>query len=174
MANQFERITYETQDAIAVITINREASLNSMDARTSQEMYEAFASFRDDDSLRVAILTGRGTKSFSTGMDLVASLEVARGWSRPMTFTNWVSTDPVKHPEEPFHTEDLVSIDATRFSATPAWPGGFFASYHAYPYYPDGLRFQRSYIDYRTPDGRPAHTLRTYKICAHIMAIRRS
>lgn len=73
MANQFERITYETQDAIAVITINREASLNSMDARTSQEMYEAFASFRDDDSLRVAILTGTGTKSFSTGMDLVAT-----------------------------------------------------------------------------------------------------
>ncbi len=104
----------------------------------------------------------------AAGMDLVASLEVARGWSRPMTFTNWVSTDPVKHPEEPFHTEDLVSIDATRFSATPAWPGGFFASYHAYPYYPDGLRFQKSYIDYRTPDGRPdqyaayLQDLRTY------------
>ena len=104
----------------------------------------------------------------AAGMDLVASLEVARGWSRPMTFTNWVSTDPVKHPEEPFDTEDLVTIDATHFSATPAWPGGFFASYHAYPYYPDGLRFQKSYIDYRTPDGRPdqyvayLQDLRTY------------
>ena len=25
-------------------------------------------------------------------------------------------------------------------AATQAWPGGFFASYHAYPYYPDFLR----------------------------------
>lgn len=104
----------------------------------------------------------------AAGMDLVASLEVARGWSRPMTFTNWVSTDPVKHPEEPFHHEDLVTVDATHFAATPAWPGGFFASYHAYPYYPDGLRFQKSYLDYRTPDGRPdmyaayLQDLRTY------------
>jgi hypothetical protein len=104
----------------------------------------------------------------ATGLDIVAALEVARGWSRPMTFTNWVSTDPVKHPEEPFETEDIATVDATRFASTPAWPGGFFASYHAYPYYPDGLRFQKSYIDYRTPDGRPdqyaayLNDLRTY------------
>jgi hypothetical protein len=104
----------------------------------------------------------------ATGLEIVASLEAARGWSRPLTFTNWVSTDPVKHPEEPFDTEDIVTVDATHFVATPAWPGGFFASYHAYPYYPDGLRYQKSYIDYRTPDGRPdqyaayLHDLRTY------------
>jgi hypothetical protein len=104
----------------------------------------------------------------ATGLELVASLEAARGWSRPMTFTNWVSTDPVKHPEEPFYTEDLAVVDATNFVPTPAWPGGFFASYHAYPYYPDGLRFQKSYSEYRTPDGRPdmyaayLQDLRTY------------
>jgi hypothetical protein len=104
----------------------------------------------------------------ATGMDVVASLEAARGWSRPMTFTNWVSTDPVKHPEEPFETEDAATVDATHFASTSAWPGGFFASYHAYPYYPDGLRFQKSYIAYRTPDGRAdqyaayLHDLRTY------------
>ena len=34
----------------------------------------------------------------------------------------------------------MVSIDATHVRATTAWPGGFFASYHAYPYYPDFLR----------------------------------
>lgn len=91
----------------------------------------------------------------ASALDLVAGLEAARGWSRPITFTNWVSTDPVKHPEEPFDTEDLVTVDATHFLATPAWPGGFFASYHAYPYYPDGLRFQKSYIDFRKPNGQP-------------------
>lgn len=73
MSNQFERITYEKVEGVAVITINREESLNSMDARASQELHDAFADFRDDDSLRVAILTGTGAKSFSTGMDLVAT-----------------------------------------------------------------------------------------------------
>lgn len=73
MANSFERITYEKRDAIAIITINREESLNSMDAQTSREMFEAFSDFRDDAALRVAILTGIGAKSFSTGMDLVAT-----------------------------------------------------------------------------------------------------
>ncbi len=104
----------------------------------------------------------------ANGMEIVASLEASRGWSRPMTFTNWVTTDPLKHPEEPFESEDEAVVDGTHFSATPAWPGGFFASYHAYPYYPDGLRFQKSYIDYRTPDGRAdqyaayLNDLRTY------------
>lgn len=72
----FERITYEKRGAIALITINREQALNAIDARTSSEMYRAWVDFRDDDSLRVAILTGAGTKAFSTGMDLVAT---ARG-----------------------------------------------------------------------------------------------
>jgi E-phenylitaconyl-CoA hydratase len=72
----FSNIRYEKRDAIAVITINREGALNAIDAKTSSEMYRAWCDFRDDDALRVAILTGTGTKAFSTGMDLVAT---ARG-----------------------------------------------------------------------------------------------
>jgi hypothetical protein len=75
-------------------------------------------------------------------LDHLASLEAARGWSRPVTFTNWVTDDPLSHPDEPLPTEDLVSVDAMHLRATPAWPGGFFASYHAYPYYPDFLGLQ--------------------------------
>jgi hypothetical protein len=41
----------------------------------------------------------------------------------------------------------MVSIDATHIAATAAWPGGFFASYHVYPYYPDFLR-----LEYAGPD----------------------
>jgi len=73
-------------------------------------------------------------------LDHAAALEAARGWSRPMTFTNWVTTDPLHHAHEPLRTEDAVSIDAMHLHATAAWPGGFFASYHVYPYYPDFLR----------------------------------
>jgi hypothetical protein len=88
-------------------------------------------------------------------LDYAASLDAQRGWSRPMTFTNWVTTDPLVHPEEPFAGEDSVSVDATHLHATADWPGGFFASYHAYPYYPDFLSLQPSYLTYkRSRDGK--------------------
>jgi hypothetical protein len=75
-------------------------------------------------------------------LDHLASLEAARGWSRPLTFTNWLTDDPLSHPDEPLPDDDRVSVDAMHVRATPAWPGGFFASYHAYPYYPDFLGLQ--------------------------------
>ncbi|WP_210494916.1 hypothetical protein [Patulibacter sp. SYSU D01012] len=87
----------------------------------------------------------------AAGMDHVATLEARRGWSRPLTFTNWLTTDPLDHPSEPLGKEDLVSVDATHVRATGAWPAGVFASYHAYPYYPDFLRWE--YRDAQARDG---------------------
>ncbi|MCW3039338.1 MAG: hypothetical protein JWM31_1243, partial [Solirubrobacterales bacterium] len=87
----------------------------------------------------------------AAGMDLVATLEARRGWSRPITFTNWLTTDPLKHPSEPLSKEDRVSVDATHMRATHRWPGGLFASFHAYPYYPDFLRYE--YAGARAADG---------------------
>ena len=89
----------------------------------------------------------------AAGMDHVAALEARRGWSRPMTFTNWLTTDPLSHPAEPIHKEDMVSVDAMHIRATDAWPGGVFASYHVYPYYPDFLRWE--YRGARAADGTP-------------------
>jgi crotonobetainyl-CoA hydratase len=43
---------------------------NAISAATSRHMGEAFAQFRDDPSLRVAIVTGAGGKFFSAGWDL--------------------------------------------------------------------------------------------------------
>jgi hypothetical protein len=99
-------------------------------------------------------ITTRGkptsTESWLASMlDYLASLEAKRGWSRPLTFTNWVTTDPLRHPEEPLPQEDVVSIDAMHLAATSRWPGGFFASYHAYPYYPEFLALSRSYGSYK-------------------------
>jgi hypothetical protein len=99
-------------------------------------------------------------------LDHVAILEAKRGWSRPLTYTNWVTADPIRHPEEPFEFEDSIVVDAKHMAATPAWPGGFFASYHAYPYYPDGLRFQTDYLNYRRPS---TNTLDAYAGYIHAL-----
>lgn len=95
-------------------------------------------------------------------LDYTASLEAGRGWSRPLTFTNWLTTDPLHHPYEPLRREDAVSIDATHIAATQAWPGGFFASYHAYPYYPDFLRRTPRYAHAADPYSAYLRDLRRY------------
>ncbi|MCP4420689.1 MAG: crotonobetainyl-CoA hydratase, partial [Chloroflexi bacterium] len=48
---------------------------NAIDAATSRLMGELFCEFRDDPSLRVAILTGGGERFFSAGWDLKAAAE---------------------------------------------------------------------------------------------------
>lgn len=48
---------------------------NAIDATTSQLMGELFCDFRDDPTLRVAIITGGGERFFSAGWDLNAAAE---------------------------------------------------------------------------------------------------
>lgn len=96
----FKNIRYEKQGAIALLTIDREERLNSIDAQTSSEMARAWEDFRDDQDLRVAVLTGVGEKSFSTGMDLVAT---ARGENqfeggRPVPFGGFTKRLPIYKP----------------------------------------------------------------------------
>ena len=86
-------------------------------------------------------------------MDELAKQEVANGSSVPLTFTNWDTTDPLHHPDEPFDLEDAVSLDARHLRATESWPGGYFASFHAYPYYPDFLSHEPGLLNYRRADG---------------------
>ena len=58
--------------AILEVTIDRPKA-NAIDAATSRIMGETFASFRDDPTLRVAILTAAGEKFFCPGWDLKAA-----------------------------------------------------------------------------------------------------
>jgi crotonobetainyl-CoA hydratase len=58
--------------AILEVTLNRPKA-NAIDLATSRIMGETFAAFRDDEGLRVAILTGAGEKFFCPGWDLKAA-----------------------------------------------------------------------------------------------------
>ena len=95
----FEHIIYEKKGPVAVLTIDREGALNAIAGQTSREMQRAWEDFRDDDDLRVAILTGVGEKSFSTGMDLVAT---ARGENqfagKPAPFGGFTKRMPIFKP----------------------------------------------------------------------------
>lgn len=67
---------------------------------------------------------------------------------RPVAFVNWVTTDPLSHPYEPFESEDSVSLDPDTIKPTNEFQAGTFASYHIYPYYPDFLNETPEYINY--------------------------
>jgi len=81
-------------------------------------------------------------------IDRIAQLEASYGRTMPLTFSNWPTTDPLAHPTEPLETEDMAGIDANHLVASADWPGGMYASYHAYPYYPDFQRYEPGIADF--------------------------
>lgn len=67
----FVDIIYEKAvgEAIAKITINRPEKRNAFRSETVKELIRAFDDARDDSSIGVIILTGKGTKAFCSGGD---------------------------------------------------------------------------------------------------------
>jgi tetratricopeptide (TPR) repeat protein len=88
----------------------------------------------------------------------------------PIAFTNWPTLDPLYHVSEatrleeaalrqargesyegvPANTidfnDDETTVDATKIKATSSFLAGHFASYHAYPYYPDFMNLSSEYV----------------------------
>jgi hypothetical protein len=94
---------------------------------------------------------------------------------RPIAWTNWPTLDPLTHPTEATGAEervlraqagrplaratleydnDLLGLDANLVQPTPTNPAGVFASYHAYPYYPDFMNQDPGYSGARSREGR--------------------
>lgn len=73
-----------SDEGIALITINRPERLNAMDAEHYQALSQAWCRVRDERAIRVAIVTGAGEKSFTTGADiksfLTAPTELSELW----------------------------------------------------------------------------------------------
>ena len=93
---------------------------------------------------------------------------------RPVAYTNWPTLDPLTHPTETTVDEeiairsqrgervdrrpleydnDATGLDANLVRPTAAFPAGYFASYHAYPYYPDFMVLDPGYARARSSFG---------------------
>lgn len=73
---------------------------------------------------------------------------------RPLSFANWVTTDMLSHPNEPFENEDAVSVNTEHIKEKASFIPGCFASYHIYPYYPDSMNYQKDYSTYKDDTGK--------------------
>ncbi len=78
-----------------------------------------------------------------------------------ISFTNWVTTDMLNHPNEPLSNEDLVSVNLEHIKTKEDFKPGIFASYHIYPYYPDSMNYQKDYINFKDSEGK-TNTYRAY------------
>lgn len=97
--------------------------------------------------------------------------------ARPIAYTNWPTLDPLHHPTEPTRVEELAirrrlglptrtrlkeydndgeSLDAMLVRPGPENVAGYFASFHAYPYYPDFIGLDSAYGTAHSRDG-PSH-----------------
>ncbi len=63
-------VTIEKQNSIAILTFNREASLNAMSIGLAQGVAAALIDLENDPSVKGVVLTGAGTRAFCAGVDL--------------------------------------------------------------------------------------------------------
>ena len=63
-------VSFEVKNHIATVTLNRPEAMNSLDPESVGQLRDAWAEIRTSTDIRVAILTGAGTKSFCTGTDM--------------------------------------------------------------------------------------------------------
>lgn len=101
----YEQLTYETEDRVAILTLNRPERMNALSKRLVEEIKAAIAAADADPEIRVLIVTGAGDKAFSAGYDIKESAEAPkRGlaeWRARMqqdiafTYTPWDCSKPV-------------------------------------------------------------------------------
>lgn len=68
-------ILYEQRGAVALITLNRPSVLNAFRSEMFGYLLDLLARIRDDNSVRVIVITGRG-RAFSAGIDLEQQSEL--------------------------------------------------------------------------------------------------
>lgn len=65
-----ENVQLTVADGIATLVIDRPKQLNALNKQTLSEINEAFESMRENDAVKVVVMTGSGEKAFVAGADI--------------------------------------------------------------------------------------------------------
>jgi len=69
-AAEFQNLRVSAEDGIALVRMSRPEVLNALNTRLLDELEIAFQAFRQDEAVKVVILTGAGEKAFVAGADI--------------------------------------------------------------------------------------------------------
>ena len=75
-----EGVRCDVDGAVALVTIDRPAKLNSVTQEMSDRLVEVIEALNDDDAVRVVILTGAGERAFCAGSDIRTLDKYATPW----------------------------------------------------------------------------------------------
>jgi len=64
------KVIYEKRGEVAYVTLNRPEAMNAIDLETHKLLWEVWKDFRDDNDMRIAVVTGAGDEAFCAGADL--------------------------------------------------------------------------------------------------------
>ncbi|KAA9159786.1 enoyl-CoA hydratase/isomerase family protein [Amycolatopsis acidicola] len=70
-----DAVLFEASEGIAVITLNRPATRNCLSREVREGLRAAWSRFEAESALKIAILTGAGSKAFCAGGDLAEMVE---------------------------------------------------------------------------------------------------
>jgi enoyl-CoA hydratase/carnithine racemase len=73
---QYETLLVEREGPVATLTMNRPAQMNALYRQSYLDFEQAFIWARDDDSVRVVVITGAGERAFCAGGDKHLDLPV--------------------------------------------------------------------------------------------------
>jgi enoyl-CoA hydratase len=76
-------VLVERSGSTLVVTFNRPHRLNALTPESYIRLAEAWYLYRDDSTLRAAILTGAGNRAFTAGADLGITIPLLNGTRRP-------------------------------------------------------------------------------------------
>ena len=86
----YNNLIYETDGPIAICTFNRPKALNALNTEPMDELSHVISTFKDDNSLKVLILTGSGDRAFIAGADIKGMV------SRSPLSAKWLSEHGTK------------------------------------------------------------------------------
>ena len=77
----YNTITFEEENGVSTITINRPKSLNALNTEVFDELIPLLENIRQNEDIRVLIITGAGEKAFVAGADIseLAELNALQG-----------------------------------------------------------------------------------------------
>ena len=80
LSASLDELTVEVVDAVATITLNRPAKLNTMTPAMGKALRAIVGDINEDRSIRCVILTGTGERAFSAGSDVSVLDEYGDTW----------------------------------------------------------------------------------------------